>query len=190
MALTGCFEPRVLERALAGILSAALHLGMLLAIVLPGGRHDGVNAGETPITQMVLLEAADADHRDGAELPPLEPAIPMTEIEEQLHAENLPPASLPVDAADPDLARAEIALPDEPPAATDPIATSAISLPSTFVMPQAEQSALSQRLERLAEEFANEPHAQVAWEAGRQAVQRSADPGARERRHRARPRHR
>jgi hypothetical protein len=164
MALTGRFEPRVLQRALAGILSAALHLGMLLAIVLPGGRHDGVNAGETPITQMVLLEAADADHRDGAELPPLEPAIPMTEIEEQLHVENQPPAALPVDMADPDLARAEIALPDEPSAATDPIATSAIYLPSTFVMPQAEQSALSQRLERLAEEFANEPHAQVAWE--------------------------
>ena len=92
MALPGWFEPRVAQRASAGVLSAALHLSLILVIVLSGGRQDGIDSGETPTTQLILLEAPDADHRDGVDLPPLEPVIPTSEIEEQLRAENAPPA--------------------------------------------------------------------------------------------------
>lgn len=164
MALPGRFEPRVAQRAFAAVLSATLHFGLFLVIVLSGGRHDGIESGETPSGQLVLLEAPDVDHRDGVDLPPLDPAVPTTKIEEQLHADNGAPASLPADAIAIELADAEVAPPDELPAATDTIATNALPPTPTFVMPHAEKSALSQRLARLAEEFVKEPQAHIAWE--------------------------
>ncbi|MGH8176068.1 MAG: hypothetical protein ACREV5_07410 [Steroidobacter sp.] len=164
MALPGRFEPRVAQRVFAAVLSGALHLGMFFVIVLSGGRHDGIESGETPSTQLVLFEAPDVNHAEGVDLPPLEPTIPTMEIEEQLQADNGPPASLPTDAITTELADADLEPPHELHATTDEIAINAIHPTPTFAMSHAEKAALSQRLARLAEEFVKEPQAHVAWE--------------------------
>jgi hypothetical protein len=164
MRLPGRLEPRVLQRVAAGALSAALHVALLLVIVLSGGRHDGIDAGDTPTSRLVLIEAPDADDREGVELPPLEPALPTAELEEQLRAEKAPSAPLPADPTVTELAQADVAPAEESPPETDATATNAIDPTPAFVMSPAEQSALSQRLARLAEQFAKEPQAEVAWE--------------------------
>ena len=83
-----------------GVLSAALHVGLLL-VILSGGRHDGIHAGDVPTLKVVLLEAPEADRSDGAELPPLEPAVPTPASEEQLLAAIARLAPLPTDAIAP-----------------------------------------------------------------------------------------
>lgn len=164
MAFPGRFELRNAQRALAALLSAALHLGLFLVIVLSGGRHVGFEASETSSTQLVLFAAPDADHTAGVDLTPLEPAVARTEIAEQLRAEIEPPASVTADSIDIELTDAQFVPPSEPPAATDASATDAIHPAPTYVMSRAEKSALSQRLARLAEELIKEPQARVAWE--------------------------
>jgi hypothetical protein len=167
MAHPGRFESRVVQRWSAGFLSAALHLGLLLVVVLSGNQRDGVHAGDTPITQLVLLEALNADERDGIDSPPLEPALPTPEIEEPVHARIEPPAAPPTDtfADEPDVA--DLVLPEEdPPTAIVP---EAIPTPATVTVPPAEKAALSQRLAQLAEQLAKPSPAHVEWEQdGRQ----------------------
>ena len=177
MRLPGRFEPQDAQRACAAAVSIALHAGFFLLIILSGGRQDGIDAGDTPVTQLVRIEAPNADREDGVDLPPLEPTIARPEVEEQLRAEPAPRASLPEDASIAELMDealvAELVPPEIAPLA-DPIATTAITttavdLPAVFVMPEAERSALSQRLARLAEEAARSSHAQTTWEQdGRQ----------------------
>ena len=168
MALPGWFEPRVAQRASAGVLSAALHLSLILVIVLSGGRQDGIDSGETPTTQLILLEAPDADHRDGVDLPPLEPVIPTSEIEEQLRAENAPPAAssaaeIAVELEDvPE--DVEVASNDEPPSPPEAIEDNSIELIPALVMPHAEQAELSKRLARVVEESFESEQTQVSWE--------------------------
>ena len=168
MALPGWFEPRVAQRASAGVLSAALHLSLILVIVLSGGRQDGIDSGDTPTTQLILLEAPNADHRDGVDLPPLEPVIPTSEIDEQLRAENAPPAAssaAEIAAELEDLPEdVEVASSDEPPAPPDAIEDNAIELIPALVMPHAEQAELSKRLARVVEESFESEQTQVSWE--------------------------
>ena len=154
-------------RVLAGVVSAVLHLGLFVLLVFSGGRHDGVNDGDTPITRVVLLESRHADRREGVEAPPREPTVPNLDAPEQLNADNVRPPSLPVDQlrAEPAApADAIVAPPAELTAAMDTLDTQAIQLPATLMMPQAAKSALVQRLTRLAEELVNTSQAQVTWE--------------------------
>ena len=85
MRLSDPFDPRVSRKVRGGVLSAALHVGLLL-VILSGGRHDGMHTGDTPAPMLLMLAASEADGSDIVELPPLEPAAPTPVSEEQLQA--------------------------------------------------------------------------------------------------------
>jgi hypothetical protein len=142
--------------------SAALHVGLLLAI-LSGGRQEGVNSGDSQLPKLVLLESRDADRRVGEELPPLEPSVPNAQSEEQLIAaivRRAPPASDLIEPEPVESAQRN----ESPPAGTQPTTAIAAAIVSTIFMSQAEKAAMSQRLERLAEEALKESQAEVNWE--------------------------
>jgi hypothetical protein len=170
-------ETRVSTRAVAGILSVVLHVGLFLLVMLSGGRQDGVHDADTPTTQVVMLESRIADQNDGVDLPPLESAVPVPTLYEPPDPRPVrPPSPLLPDRVFPP-AEDNVVPPedaeDSPPveivAPAEPVLTSAISPLSTFVMPPAEASALLQRVERLAEEHANAPRTQLTWDQdGRQ----------------------
>jgi hypothetical protein len=164
MTLPGHLEPQVLRRALAGLLSAAAHVGLILLIALSGGRHDGVGASETPLTQLVLIEAREADHREGLDLTPIEPSVARMADPQPMPVAIEPPVSAAADEIGSDLADVPVPHPIQPPAAIDPLPSNAIHPAPTFVMLPQEQSALSQRLARLAEQLGQQPQAQVTWE--------------------------
>lgn len=157
-------KSRVSLRVLAGSFTALLHLGLLFLLASSGGRYDGINDGETPITRVVLLESRNTDHRNGIESPPVEPTVPPINLAEQLNAENSKPPSLLLRDLNSEPDDAIAAPPAELTAATDSVSTDAIDVPSTFLMPPAEKSALEQRLARLAEELVKTPRAHVTWE--------------------------
>ena len=71
MAVREHLDSQTLRRLQAGLVSVVLHVGLFLAVALSGGRYEGVDAGETPITQLVMIEARTADQRDGTRQPPL-----------------------------------------------------------------------------------------------------------------------
>lgn len=157
------FESRV-SRALTGVLSVALHVGLLFLLMSYGGRHEGIDDGDTPITQLVLLEARNADHRDGIESPPRELTVPKINLPEPPLAENIePPALLPGELhSEPENAR--VATPAELIAATDTVSTDVIAAPATIVVPEVDELRFVQRLAHLAEELVKTPRAQVTWE--------------------------
>ncbi len=164
MARPGLVEPRVVQRALAGLVSAALHAGFIFVVVISGDRHDGAYAGDTPTTQLVLMEALDADDREGVELPPLEPTLAVPQVEEALLAQiELPEAAAATIAppAEPEIG--ELALPDEALTA-DATTPQIVSVPETYAISPAEQAALSERLAKLATQVAEPAPAHVAWE--------------------------
>lgn len=164
MARLARLKSRVSLRVLAGLFTALLHLGLLLLLASSGGRYDGIDDGETPITRVVMFESRNADHRDGIESPPLEPTVPPIDLAEQLNAEHSEPPSLLLRDLDSEPDDAIVAPPAELTAAIDTISTAAIDAPSTFLMPPAQKSALEQRLARLAEELVKTPRAHVTWE--------------------------
>jgi hypothetical protein len=162
------FEPTIVTpRALAALASAALHLGIVIAIVFFGGRHDGGGTSDTRHTQLVFIEADDVDKRDGIELPPIEldpapaPALPA----EQLHLEPEPEVAA-TGAESPELAPeeqqfAEVAAPTPAPAA---IAIETAELAATFAASPEELASLPERLARLAEQLKDSPRTQLEWE--------------------------
>jgi hypothetical protein len=160
--LSGRFDPRVVRRVGAGALSAALHVLLLLAI-LSGGRHDGTNSGDSPLPKLVLLESPQADRREGAELPPIEPEIPNKTLEELFDAVLARVAPPPADAIAPEPEAASQAS-ESPPDGVEPITVSATQIVSTVAMSQAEKNALSRRMERLAEQMPDSPQSEVTWE--------------------------
>lgn len=160
--LSDCFDPRVLRKVCGGVLSAALHVGLLL-MILSGGRHDGIHAGDVPTSMLVLLEAREADRSDGVELPPLEPAVPTPLSEEELHAAIVRLAPPPTDAIVPQ--PAESMPPNEPSTeAIEPNSIGASEIPATLALSDAEKAVLSQRLERLAEESLEAFRKEATWE--------------------------
>ena len=145
-----------------GVPSAALHIGLLL-VILSGGRHDGMHTGDAPISMLVLLEASEADRRDGVELPPLEPAIPTPVSEEQLQAAIATLAPPPAEMIAPELA--EITPPDDPlTAVSEPMPITATDGPAKLVSSDKEKAEVSQRLERLAEESLEANRTEVTWQ--------------------------
>jgi hypothetical protein len=173
MTLQGGFDSRVSRRLIAGVFVAVLHVSVFFAITRSGGRHDGIYTGDTPIMQLVLLEASDADHSEGLQLPPLLPAVPnRAEKEEQQSGEHEP--ALPgVNAPAAELVDAEVPPADAPTheitetPADEPIAPVVVAdaLPATLAMTQTEQSALLQQIMRHTEELSQTQHAQVTWDA-------------------------
>ena len=52
----------------AGAMSVALHVAIFLVVALSGGRHEGAEDDDTPISQLVLIELPQkSDRREAAE---------------------------------------------------------------------------------------------------------------------------
>lgn len=162
------FEPTIVTpRALAALASAALHLGLFIAIVFFGGRHDGVGTSDARTSQLVLIEAPEVDPAEGIELPPIdiEPAPAPALPEEQLHFEPEPPLAA-TGATSAELATeaqqfAEVEVPTEAPAA---IAVQPAELAATIAASPEELASLPERLARLAEQLQDSPRTQLEWE--------------------------
>ncbi len=162
MTLSGHFDPRVSRKVCGGVLSAALHVGLLL-VILSGGRHDGMHAVDAPISMFLLLESREADRSDVVEVPLPEPALPTPASEDQLHASTVrltPPPAVAI-APEP----AEFTPLNEPPTEViEPISISDGEIPATLAMSDAEKATLAQRLERLAEESLDAFRTEATWQ--------------------------
>jgi hypothetical protein len=162
MTLLERLEPQH-SRLVAGVLTAALHLCLLALISTYSGRHDGVDDSDTPVTQLVLIKARQADHRDGVDSPQRNLIVPQIDLPESPLAENGEPPTLLIGEllAEPDTTN--VAPQTEVTAATDPISTAAIDTQPTLDVPDVDKSAFMQSLARLAEDLVKTPRAQVTW---------------------------
>lgn len=163
MTRPGLLEPRMVQRALAGFVSAALHVGVFFAVVMSGDRHDGVYAGDTPTTQLILMEAPEADKREGVELPPLEPTAAIPQIEQPLLAQlDLVETAAPDAPANKFDAADTTRLDEDPFRGTEP--SHVVYIPATLPIPLVEKAALSERLAKLAAQAARPAPTTIEWE--------------------------
>lgn len=149
-----------------------LHISLFLAVFFSGGRQDGVNKEDTPITQVVMIESPQAMRREGPADGHLKPAVltPAQRVRDRV--DLVQPATLPV--AEPQAEPQPIAEADE----AISVAGMEIQAPApaviaeeseenpqpTVVMPQAQASALLQRIERLAKKaLGAQSRATVSW---------------------------
>lgn len=162
-------ESRASTRAVAAFLTAVLHVGLLVLITLSGGRRDGINDDDTPVTQVVLFDSQVDDRRQGIAWAPWYPTVPTRVQSEPPDLTDIEPPSpvpaefdVPLDEAN-ELARVELET------AGDTAMTSITEPSATFVMPQAQASSLVQHVERVARELAHISRTRVTWEQdGRQ----------------------
>ncbi len=176
MTLSDLFDTQVLRMVGGGILSVALHVALLL-VILSGGRHYVLRT-EDALTAMRVLLAAPVS--EVVEVPLPGPALPTPASDEQLDAAIArlapPPPMDSIAPPPPEIAPSA----DLPAEVTEPSPVSNGDVPAMVAMSDAEKSALSRRLERLAEQSLERPTNGGLLGTGRQAVQRSADPGARQ----------
>lgn len=161
------FEPRVSPRVVTGALSVLVHLGLFLLLASTSGRFDGLHEDETSITRLVLIESPRANRRDGIDAVPREPVVPAFSPPQQLQADATREAPSPIRESQPEPAESDnamVAAPTALAATADTVPADVLDPSSTFVLPQAQKSALMQSLTRLAEELAKTSRAQVTWE--------------------------
>jgi hypothetical protein len=168
-------DSQVSTRATAGLLSVVLHLGLLLLILLSGGRRDGIDDDATPLTRLVFLDSDIATRRQGAEPTFRNPALP-TQIADD--TQDFPEIDLPT------LKQIEFDAPREMPqdepddepltdivVRADAAPTAIAEPPAALVMPRTQASALLRRIEGLAEGLVKTPRIHTAWQQdGRQYV--------------------
>ena len=167
MALSSRFDPRTTRKIVGITASAAVHVALLL-LILFGGSQYGIDSGDAPTSKLVLLEAPDAEQREGEDLPPMpagSTAPSDVELEEAL-AKLAPPPSDTID--DQAVEPGPIDAVEAP--ASSPIALVASESPvATVTMTSAERAELSRRLEQLAAEAIKASRSEVSWEQdGRQ----------------------
>jgi hypothetical protein len=162
--LAGHFDPRVYRQVGGGVITAALHVGLLLVILFGGGRG-GIDTGDVPALKLVLIKASEADRRQGVDLPPLEPTVPPPTIEEQPPkieiAQAAPP---PGDPAASETIRPEMQDVPLPQGEAQPAPITTTEAPVTLAMSEAEKAALAQRLEQLAEASITGARAETSWQ--------------------------
>jgi len=159
----GRLESRV-SRVLAGVLVTALHIGVLALLTSYGGRYDGIDGEETPVTHLVLLDSRKADHADGVESPPRVLAVPRIAPSESPVAQNSAPPALVFGEFHSEPENASVVPPAELESATDAISAAVIDTPSTVEAPDVDKSTFVQRLAHLAEDLLKTQRAQVTWE--------------------------
>ncbi len=166
MTLTETWEPRVSRKLCGGVLSAVLHV-VLLLVVLSGGRQYLIREGDAPISAILLLAERELDRSEIVEVPLPGPPVPLPSNDEQLRAAIVhlaPPPALDTIAPQPE----DFASRD----AVDEIELSLPSpgeVPATVAMSEAEKAALTKRLERLAADTSEAHRREVSWEQdGRQ----------------------
>ena len=167
MALSISLDPRVTRKAGGIAASAALHVAMLLVIML-GGSQYGIDSGDAPTSKLLLLEAPDAEHREGVDLPPLpagSTAPSDVELEEALSRLSPPQSEAFEDQAVEPGPTDAIHAP-----APEPVSIVASITPAaTVTMTSQEKAELSRRLEHLAAAALKSSRAEVTWEQdGRQ----------------------
>lgn len=164
MELSGRFNPRVFRKVCGGVITAALHVGLLLVILLHGG-EGGVDRGDVPALKLVLVKALESDHREGVDLPPIPPVVPARPNTEQPQVEVAkaapPPSDAPAVRAVQPLQRL---VEESQPQLAQPVTTAVSEIPPTVLMSEAEQVALSQRLEQLAQQSLETSQAEFSWE--------------------------
>lgn len=167
MTLTEAWEPRVTRKLRAGLVSAALHV-VLLLVVLSGGREYLVREGDAPTAMILLLAEREPASSPPVEIPMPGPPVPLPASAELFQAaiQNLaPPPPFDVLLPQPEAFSAE-----EPPADdADLMLASTGESPATVAMSQAERAAIAERLERLAADSREAHRTEVAWQQdGRQ----------------------
>jgi hypothetical protein len=162
-------ESPISTRAVAGLLAVVLHVGLVVLIVMSGGRRDGIADDDTPATRVVFFDSQVADRRQGTEWDAWYPAMP-TQVHGKLPdlTDIEPPSLLPTEFDSPQDDAEEV-----PQVvfetAGDTALTSIVEPLATFVMPQAQASSLVERIERVARELAQASRTRVSWEQdGRQ----------------------
>ena len=171
----------------AGAMSVTLHVAILALVALSGGRHEGAEDDDTPVSQLVLLELPQhSERREAAETRLATPAVLAASLAGIVESASLaPPAALR--ALLPEMAMPAVEPDVEPPSEVDadermaPLqaeiphpseghAISAVDPLSTFELPQAEAAELLQKVERLARKaLQGSPQAKVSWQQdGRQ----------------------
>ena len=160
------FKPKSSTRAMAGLLSVSLHLGVLVLIAVSGGRWDGLRDVAAPAMRLVRVDTRATDRRDGIERDVRTPAMPKLMLGEPLDLHRIEPTSIQLPELDiPDVEVEGIPLVDaDIKEAADAALVANIDAPSTFIMPQVQASELLKRVERLAEELVKTPSARVSWQ--------------------------
>lgn len=161
-------ESQSSTRAAAGALSVVLHLGLLLLILFAGGPRDGTLEGEASRGELVMLDARIAERRPDVEWPAMPVTLSLPEPPEpQVAVERAEPLLPPLSETDGDTKDVEqppeMPVVEEAPAEVLEQEESNETL-ATLRMPEARAAQLLQRLERLAEELAAQPHATASWE--------------------------
>ncbi len=167
MALSSRFDPRTSRKVIGIVASAAVHLGLLLVIML-GGSQYGIDSGDSPTSKLLLLEAPDAEQRDGVDLTPL-PAGSTAPSDVELE-EALARLSPPQSEATEDMAVEPGPVDAVHTPTAEPLAISVPENPvGTVTMSSKERAELSRRLEQLAEQALKSSQNEVTWEQdGRQ----------------------
>jgi hypothetical protein len=170
-------NPRDIQRALAALVVAALHVGLFFLVVTASGRFDGIHNNTTPITRLVLLLTHNAKEKKGAELPAINAATNDSDtrdfVKRMLRA---PDVRLATETTEPS------ATPESSPSQPEAVAPATLvevvrseetsSTPAiTIHSSSAERESLEKRLSKLAAELLKTPQTQVRWqEAGKQYV--------------------
>jgi hypothetical protein len=162
MALSSRIDAEIQRKACGVALSAAVHVALLAMIVMGGNRY-GIDSGDVPTSQLVFMEAPDADQRDGEELPPLEGLAPL-EFAKELLENALAKLSPPPAQALPEQSVEPVPLESSPIESVGPVAIAVDQIPAALMMPAAQRAALTRNLERLAADALKASRAEVNWE--------------------------
>jgi hypothetical protein len=165
--LTESWEPHFSRKLCGGLVSAALHV-ILLVIVLSGGRQYLIREADAPISRFLLLAEREPDRSQIVEVPLPGPPVPAAASDEQLQAAIARLAPMPpLDTLAPQL---ETSASHEAPTEEVELALASFGeVPATIAMSQSEMAALAERLERLAADSREAHRTEVAWQQdGRQ----------------------
>src|SRR5262245_45319601 len=142
--LTRLVDLRSSRKARAGVLSVALHV-LLVLVILAGGRHDGLQAGDALISMPLMTEELVADLGNVEERVKPEPAAPTPPSDAQLDAAIAKLAPAPSESVIPALA--DFAPPELAPVPLEDLyAIRTAAVPETRAMSAAEKAELSRRL--------------------------------------------
>ncbi len=167
MTLTETWEPRFSRKLCGGLLSAALHV-VLLLVVLSGGRQYLIREADAPVSRFLLLAEREPDRNEIVEVPLPGPPVPTPLSDEQIQAAIARLAPMPaLDTIAPQL---EASASHEAPTEDVELAVASTGeVPATVAMSQAEMAAIAKRLERLATDSREAHRTEVAWQQdGRQ----------------------
>ncbi|HEY5756226.1 MAG TPA: hypothetical protein VIU34_10395 [Steroidobacter sp.] len=163
VAFSGLLESKNTQRTVAAVVSGTLHLTIFIVAFVLGGKQDGIGSNDQSFAQLVLIEAPDVDRAEGVELRPVDPMMAATLPADM--ALTIPEPPLPAseaihsNPADEELTPPDVQTQPQPPE------TPVVDKPEvTFLASIQEQTALPQRLAKLAEELQNKPETPLHWE--------------------------